>query len=117
MAQRRGRKILSAASPGLGVENPFETADSSETLRFDAIVEPFSYSEAHRWKPSTKDVGFCVMALEEALARFSAPDVFDTDRDSQFTSFDFTAVLKDAEIRSSMDGRGCWTENVFIERL
>jgi putative transposase len=57
------------------------------------------------------------MALEEALARFSSPDIFNTDQGSQFTSFAFTAVLKDAEIRISMDGRGRWMDNVSIERL
>ena len=70
------------------------------------------------WRLSnTMDVGFCVMALEEALARFGAPDIFNTDQGSQFTSFGFTSVLKDAEIRISMDGRGRWMDNVFIERL
>ena len=57
------------------------------------------------------------MALEEALARFGSPEIFNTDQGSQFTSFAFTAVLKDAEIRISMDGRGRWMDNVFIERL
>lgn len=70
------------------------------------------------WRLSnTMDTGFCVMALEEALARFGSPEIFNTDQGSQFTSFDFTAVLKDAEIRISMDGRGRWMDNVFIERL
>jgi putative transposase len=63
------------------------------------------------------DVGFCVMALEEALARLGRPDIFNTDQGSQFTSFAFTTVLKDAEIRISMDGRGRWMDEVFIERL
>jgi putative transposase len=57
------------------------------------------------------------MALEEALARFGTPDIFNTDQGSRFTSFAFTAVLKDADIRISMDGRGRWMDNVFIERL
>ena len=70
------------------------------------------------WRLSnTMDVGFCVMALEEALARFGSPEIFNTDQGSQFTSFGFTSVLKDAEIRISMDGRGRWMDNVFIERL
>ncbi len=70
------------------------------------------------WRLSnTMDVGFCVMALEEALARFGSPDIFNTDQGSQFTSFGFTSVLKDADIRISMDGRGRWMDNVFIERL
>lgn len=70
------------------------------------------------WKLSnTMDAGFCVDALKEALTRFGRPEIFNTDQGSQFTSFDFTAVLRDAEIRISMDGRGRWMDNVFIERL
>ena len=70
------------------------------------------------WKLSnTMDAGFCVDALKEALSRFGRPEIFNTDQGSQFTGFDFTAVLRDAEIRISMDGRGRWMDNVFIERL
>ncbi len=63
------------------------------------------------------DAEFCVTALEEAIARFGRPDIFNTDQGSQFTSFAFTNILKDADIRISMDGRGRWMDNVFIERL
>jgi putative transposase len=70
------------------------------------------------WKLSnTMDAGFCVEALKEALSRFGKPEIFNTDQGSQFTGFDFISVLKDAEIRISMDGRGRWMDNVFIERL
>jgi putative transposase len=70
------------------------------------------------WRLSnTMDAGFCVAALEEALARFGKPEIFNTDQGSQFTSFAFTSVLRDAEVRISMDGRGRWMDNVFIERL
>ena len=55
--------------------------------------------------------------LEEALARFGKPEIFNTDQGSQFTGGDFTGVLRKAEIRISMDGRGRWRDNVFIERL
>ena len=58
-----------------------------------------------------------VTALEEAIARHGRPDIFNTDQGSQFTSFAFTTTLKDAGIRISMDGRGRWMDNVFIERL
>lgn len=57
-------------------------------------------------------LAFYVMALEEALARFGRPDIFNPVQGSQFSSFAFTAVLKDAEIRTSMDGRGRWMANV-----
>ena len=63
------------------------------------------------------DASFCVEALNEALARYRKPDIFNTDQGSQFTSFDFTGVLKSAEITISMDGRGRCMDNIFIERL
>jgi len=70
------------------------------------------------WRLSnTMDVSFCVSALEEALARFGRPEIFNTDQGSQFTSAAFTGVLASAGIRISMDGRGRWIDNVFIERL
>ncbi len=70
------------------------------------------------WRVSnTMDVAFCVEALEEALARFGRPEIFNTDQGSQFTSSDFTGALEAAKVRISMDGRGRWMDNVFIERL
>jgi putative transposase len=70
------------------------------------------------WRLSnTMDVSFCVSALEEALARFGKPEIFNTDQGSQFTSAAFTGALASAGIRISMDGRGRWMDNVFIERL
>ena len=70
------------------------------------------------WRVSnTMDVAFCVEALQEALARFGRPEIFNTDQGSQFTSADFTDVLRGAQVRISMDGRGRWMDNVFIERL
>jgi putative transposase len=70
------------------------------------------------WRLSnTMDAGFCVAALEEALTRFGKPEIFNTDQGSQFTSFACTSVLRDAEVRISMDGRGRRMDNVFAERL
>src|SRR5262252_3018031 len=70
------------------------------------------------WRLSnTMDVSFCVAALEEALLRFGKPEIFNTDQGSQFTSAAFTGVLEQAGIQISMDGRGRWMDNVFIERL
>ena len=60
---------------------------------------------------------FCVEALEEAIAKYGTPEIFNTDQGSQFTDKDFTDVLKDHGIQISMDGRGRWVDNVFIERL
>ncbi len=70
------------------------------------------------WRLSNSmDAEFCVEALAEALANYGKPEIFNTDQGSQFTSFDFTGVLKGAEITISMDGRGRFMDNIFIERL
>jgi len=63
------------------------------------------------------DVEFCTDALEEAIAKHGRPEIFNTDQGSQFTSPRFTELLRDASVRLSMDGRGRWLDNVFIERL
>jgi transposase InsO family protein len=60
---------------------------------------------------------FCVEALEEALRRFGRPEIFNTDQGSQFTSDDFIGVLKNSQIKISMDGKGRCMDNVFVERL
>ena len=65
----------------------------------------------------TLDARFCVDALHEALERYGPPEIFNSDQGSQFTSVDFTDVLKEAGICISMDGKGRWMDNVFIERL
>lgn len=70
------------------------------------------------WRLSnTLTTDFCVDALEEAITRYGKPEIFNTDQGSQFTSLDFTQVLKDHQIAISMDGKGCWRDNVFVERL
>ena len=70
------------------------------------------------WRLSnTMDARFCVEALEEALARYGKPEIFNTDQGSQFTSVDFTGVLRQADVAISMDGRGRCMDNIFIERL
>jgi putative transposase len=70
------------------------------------------------WRLSiTLEADFCIEAVEEALARHGKPNIFNTDQGSQFTSIAFTQVLKDAKIAISMDGRGAWRDNVFVERL
>ncbi len=70
------------------------------------------------WRLSnTLDTSFCTEALEEALALHDTPQIFNTDQGSQFTSDDFTDILKKNDIRISMDGQGRWRDNVFIERL
>ena len=70
------------------------------------------------WRLSnTMDASFCLAALEEAFARFGKPQIFNTDQGSQFTSAAFTGALAAQGVAISMDGRGRWMDNVFIERL
>jgi putative transposase len=70
------------------------------------------------WRLSiTMEAAFCAEALEEALARYGRPEIFNSDQGSQFTSHAFTKVLIDAGVAISMDGRGSWRDNVFVERL
>ena len=70
------------------------------------------------WRLSnTMDASFCLEALEEALARYGRPEIFNPDQGSQFTGAAFTGALTNAGVRISMDGRGRWMDNVFIERL
>ena len=63
------------------------------------------------------DSDFCVEALEEALGRYGRPEIFNTDQGAQFTSEAFTDVLKEAGVDISMDGKGRWIDNIFVERL
>lgn len=82
-----------------------------------AIVDGYS-RRVLAWRLSnTLTVDFCVEALEEALSRYGVPGIFNSDQGSQFTSQTFTDVLKAHHIKISMDGRGRWLDNVFVERL
>jgi putative transposase len=82
-----------------------------------AVVDWFS-RRVLAWRLSiTLEAAFCIEALEEALARYGQPEIFNTDQGSQFTSHDFTSVLLKNEIAISMDGKGAWRDNVFVERL
>ncbi len=70
------------------------------------------------WRLSnTLDVSFCINALEEAIMKYGTPEIFNSDQGSQFTSEAFTGILNDNGIKISMDGRGRWMDNVFVERL
>ena len=70
------------------------------------------------WRVSiTLETAFCIEAVEEAIARHGTPEIFNTDQGSQFTSADFIGLLTRHQIAISMDGKGCWRDNVFIERL
>ena len=82
-----------------------------------AVVDVFSRRVLAHRVSITMEAAFCVEALEEALAKHGKPEIFNTDQGSQFTSADFTGVLLDAKIAISMDGKGAWRDNVFVERL
>ena len=82
-----------------------------------AVVDWFS-RRVLAWRLSiTMEAAFCIEALEEALVRYGRPEIFNTDQGSQFTSHDFTSVLSKNSIAISMDGKGAWRDNVFVERL
>lgn len=82
-----------------------------------AVIDWFT-RKVLAWRLSnTLTTDFCVEAVEEALAKYGAPDIFNTDQGCQFTSLEFTSVLKEHGIRISMDGKGRWRDNVFVERL
>jgi putative transposase len=83
-----------------------------------AVVMDWFSRKVLAWRLSIiMDRAFCIEALEEALARYGKPRIFNTDQGSQFTSMAFTDVLLNAGIKISMDGRGAWRDNVFVERL
>jgi putative transposase len=82
-----------------------------------AVVDWFS-RRVLSWRVSiTMEVEFCLEAVEEAIARHGRPEIFNTDQGSQFTSADFTGLLLDNAIAISMDGKGAWRDNVFVDRL
>lgn len=82
-----------------------------------AVVDWFT-RRVLAWRVSiTLEADFCIEAVEEALARHGQPEIFNTDQGSQFTSTGFIKVLAAREIKISMDGKGAWRDNVFVERL
>jgi putative transposase len=82
-----------------------------------AVVDWFSRRVLSRKVSTTMDAHFCLEAVEEAMERHSKPEIMNTDQGSQFTSMAFTGLLKDNDIKISMDGKGAWRDNVFVERL
>jgi putative transposase len=119
-----GHKIFPSLLRGVAIERPNQVWCADITyiplgrgfLYLVAIMD-WASRVVLAWRLSnTMDVSFCVSALEEALARFGRPEIFNTDQGSQFASAAFTGVLMAAGVRISVDGRGRWMDNVFIER-
>lgn len=82
-----------------------------------AVIDWFS-RRVLAWRLSnTLTTDFCLDAVKDALAKHGTPEIFNTDQGCQFTSKEFTGLLRDNGIRISMDGKGCWRDNVFVERL
>jgi putative transposase len=82
-----------------------------------AVVDWFSRRVLSYRVSISMEAGFCIEALEEALAKHGKPEIFNTDQGSQFTSAEFTGTLHNNGITISMDGKGSWRDNVFVERL
>jgi len=120
-----GHKIYPYLLRGLKVERPNQVWAMDITyipmargfVYLAAVVDWFS-RRVLAWRISiTMEALFCVEAVEEALAKHGKPEIFNTDQGSQFTSFDFTDVLIRNTIAISMDGKGAWRDNVFVERI
>jgi putative transposase len=100
-----------------GVRHGLGPMAAHASLYLAAVVDWFS-RRVLSWRISISlDADFCIEALEEALARYGQPEIFNTDQGSQFTSTDFIKVLASRKIQISMDGKGAWRDNVFVERL
>ena len=121
----KGHKIYPYLLKGLDIDRPNQVwaADicyvpmARGFVYVVAIMDWYSRKVLAWQVANTMDADFCVEALEEALCRYGTPEIFNTDQGAQFTSESFTGVLKAAGIRISMDGKGRWVDNVFVERL
>ena len=124
-APARGHKVYPYLLTGVSVERANQVwatdiCDLPMAKGFMYLVAVMDWLSRRvlSWRVSnTLDREFCVEALEEALARYGAPEIFNTDQGAQFTSEAFTDVLKAHGVAISMDGKGRWIDNVFIERL
>lgn len=120
-----GHKIYPYLLRGLAIDRPNQVWAMDITyipmargfVYLAAVVDWFT-RRVLAWRLSiTMEVDFCCEAVEEALARYGRPEIFNTDQGAQFTSATFTGLLLDNKIGISMDGRGSWRDNVFVERL
>jgi putative transposase len=120
-----GHKIYPYLLRGLAIERPNQVWAMDITyipmahgFVYLAAVVDWSTRRVLAWRLSiTMEVDFCLEAVEEALATYGRPEIFNTDQGSQFTSAAFTGLLLENKIAISMDGRGSWRDNVFVERL
>ena len=123
--RNQAHKVYPYLLKGLTINRPNQVWASDVTfvpmakgfLYLVAIIDWYSRKVLSWELSNTMDARFCVEALENALRDYGKPEIFNTDQGSQFTSEAFTSVLKNHEIRISMDGKGRWVDNVFVERL
>ena len=87
------------------------------SLYLVAIIDWYSLKVLSWRLSNSMDTTFCIDALKEALSKYGTPEIFNTDQGSQFTSTEFTGILKLNDILISMDGKGRWVDNVIIERF
>ena len=121
----KGHKIYPYLLGGVAIERPNQVWATDITYvpmaqgfaYLVAIVDLFSRKMLAFRVSNALATDFCVEALQEALARYGTPEIFNTDQGSQFTAEEFTAVLLAKDVRVSMDGKGRWVDNVFVERL
>ncbi len=121
----KGHKIYPYLLKGLEIDRPNQvwSADVTYIPMARGFVYLVAIMDWHSrkvlsWRLSnTMETDFCVDALEEAIDRYGGPEIFNTDQGAQFTSAAFTGVLKAAGVTVSMDGKGRWIDNVFVERL
>jgi len=96
----------------------FKAHQKARSRSYLAAVMDWFARRILAWRLSnTMDASFCIDAVEEALAKYGCPQVFNTDQGSQFTSAEFTGLLISNGIEISMDGKGAWRDNVFVERF
>jgi putative transposase len=118
---RMSREVHVRFCEGLGVQLPRSTypyLPMARGFRYLVAVMDWHSRKILSWRLSnTLDADFCIEALEEALVKYGTPEIFNTDQGSQFTSEGFLCVLNSQGIRISMDGKGKWMDNVFIQRL
>jgi putative transposase len=123
--KKAGHKIYPYLLVGLAINRPNQVWATDITyvpipkgFAYLTVVMDWYSRKVLSWRRSNSmDSSFCVDALEEALHYYGKPEIFNTDQGSQFTSEVFTSALKDNDIRISMDGKGAWRDNVFVERL
>lgn len=122
---QQGHKIYPYLLTGVAITRPNQVWASDITYLpmacgfayLVAILDLYSRKVLSFRVSNTMSTDFCVEALEEALSRYGSPEIFNTDQGSQFTDEDFTGPLLDQCVRVSMDGKGRWIDNVFVERL